>query len=163
MEEYINKLKEELSKIRSDRATPALVENLVVEAYGSKLTIKELASISVPQPRQILIQPWDKEIITQIAKAVERFNPQNETNAVRVTLPALTDERKKEIEKEIGQKCEQARIVIRQARDKQREEIKAIKDEDEKFRKLKELDEEVEEINKQIEEIKKNKIQELCS
>lgn len=163
MEKLINHLKEELNRIRSDRATPVLVENLPVEAYGQKMSIKELASISIPDPRQIAIQPWDKEIITQIEKALEKFNPKNEGNLVRVFLPALTDERKEELKKEIGAKAEQARIAVRQERDKEREIIKQEKDEDERFRKLKDLDEKSEKINKQIEEIKNNKIKEVCS
>lgn len=163
MEKLINHLKEELSRIRSDRATPSLVENLPVEAYGQKLSVKELASISIPDPRQILVEPWDKEIITQIEKTLERFSPKSEGNLVRVFLPALTDERKEELKKEIGAKTEQARIAIRQERDKEREIIKQEKDEDERFRKLKDLDEKSEEVNKEIEEIKNNKMREVCS
>jgi len=163
MQKIIEDLKKELQNIRTDRATPALVENILVDYYGTKVTLKETASITTPEPRMIMIQPWDKEAITNIESALSDYNPKSDGQIIRINLPALTDERKQELEKQIGQLSEQARIKIRQERDKQREEIKQIKDEDEKFRKLKELDEQTEEFNKKIEEIKNKKIQETCS
>jgi len=165
MQKIIENLKKELAGLRTDRATPALVEDILVDYYGTKVTLKETASISAPEPRLIIIQPWDKDSITDIEKALiaKNYTPKNDGQLIRINLPALTDERKKELEKEIGQKTEQARIKIRLQRDKQREEIKELKDEDERYRQLKKLDEDVERINDQIEEIKKTKIQELCS
>jgi|SRR3989344_2293043 len=160
---YTEKLQESFSSIRTDRATPALVENLLVDAYGQKLTVKELASISTPGPRQIMLQPWDREIITQLERALEHFNPKSDGNIIRVFLPALTNERKEELKKEINAKTEQIRILVRKERDQKRDEIKIIKDEDEKFRSLKELDEKVEKINNALEEMKNNKIKETCS
>lgn len=165
MQEIIENLKKELASLRTDRATPALVEDILVDYYGAKVTLRETASISAPEPRLIVIQPWDKDSIVDIEKALaaKNYTPKNDGQLIRVNLPALTDERKKQLEKEIGQKTEQARIKIRLQRDKKREEIKELKDEDERYRQLKKLDEDVEKINEQIEEIKKKKIQELCS
>lgn len=165
MQEHIDNLKKELASLRTDRATPALVEDILVDYYGTKVTLRETASISTPEPRLIVIQPWDKDSIVDIEKALtaKNYTPKNDGQLIRVNLPALTDERKKQLEKEIGQKTEQARIKIRLQRDKKREEIKELKDEDERYRQLKKLDEDVEKINEQIEEIKHKKIQELCS
>jgi len=165
MQEIIEHLKKELASLRTDRATPALVEDILVDYYGAKVTLRETASISAPEPRLLVIQPWDKDSIVDIEKALtaKNYTPKNDGQLIRVNLPALTDERKKQLEKEIGQKTEQARIKIRLQRDKKREEIKELKDEDERYRQLKKLDEDVEKINEQIEEIKKKKIQELCS
>lgn len=165
MQKIIENFKKELASLRTDRATPALVEDILVDYYGTKVTLRETASISAPEPRLILIQPWDQDSIVDIEKAltVKNYTPKNDGQLIRVNLPALTDERKKQLEKEIGQKTEQARIKIRLQRDKKREEIKELKDEDERYRQLKKLDEDTEEINEQIEEIKKKKIQELCS
>lgn len=164
MQEIIEDLKQELNNIRTDRATPALVEDILVDYYGSKVTLKEAASISAPEPRLLVIQPWDKDSLINIEKALieQNFTPKNDGQVIRISLPALTDERKKELEKQIGEKTEQARIKIRIQRDKQREEIKENKDEDARFRELKKLDEDTEEINKQIEEIKNKKLQETC-
>jgi ribosome recycling factor len=163
MEKVIEKLSEDLSLIRSDRATPALVENLPVEAYGSKLTIKEVAAITSPDSRQLVIQPWDKEILNQLESALERFNPRIDGDVLRVTLPSLTDERKEELEKEVNQKCEEARIAVRRNRDKERDDVKKDPDENTRYRKFKELDDESEKINKQIEEMRERKAQEICS
>lgn len=163
MKEVINKFAEELSLIRSDRATPSMVENLPVEVYGSKLTIKELTTIASPETRQLLIEPWDKTIIGKIKKTLERFNPRDDGDRIRITLPSLTDERRSELLREVNQKCEEARIAVRRMRDKNRDEIKKNPDEDERFRKLKELDEETEEINEKIEGLRKRKIEEICS
>ncbi|MFH1392456.1 MAG: ribosome-recycling factor [bacterium] len=165
MQEAIEYLKKEFQNIRTDRATPALVEDILVDYYGTKVTLKETASISAPESRLLIIQPWDKDSIVDIEKALiaKNFTPKNDGQVIRVSLPALTDERKKELEKEIGRKTEQARIKIRLQRDKQREKIKELKDEDERYRQLKKLDEDVEKINEQIEKIKQNKIKELCS
>lgn len=165
MQEIIDNLKKELASMRTDRATPALIEDLLVDYYGAKLTLKEIASISAPEPRLMVIQPWDKEALLSIENALagKNFTSKNDGQVIRVNLPALTDERKKELEKEIGQKVEQTRIKIRLQRDKKREEIKDLKDEDERYRQLKKLDEDVEKINEQVEEIKQKKIKELCS
>ena len=163
MEKVIDKLSEDLSLIRSDRATPALVENLPVEAYGSKLTVKEVATITSPDSRQLVIQPWDKEILNQLESALERFNPRIDGEVLRVTLPSLTDERKEELEKEVNQKCEEARIAVRRNRDKERDDVKKDPDENTRFRKFKELDDASEKVNKQIEEMRGRKVEEICS
>lgn len=164
MQKIIEDLKEELNNIRTDRATPALVENILVDYYGSKVTLKETASITAPEPRLLVIQPWDKDSLINIEKALieQNFTPKNDGQVIRVSLPALTDERKQELKKQIGKITEETRIKIRIQRDKQREEIKQNKDEDARFRELKKLDEDTEEINKQIDEIKNKKLQETC-
>lgn len=165
MQKVISDLNQNLQNIRSDRATPAMIENLSVEYYGSQVTLKETASISTPESRLLMIQPWDKNSIEDIEKALikEGYAPTNDGQIIRISLPALTDERKKELEKKIGEFTEQARVRVRQERDKERNKIQEIKDEDERYRQLKKLDEDTEEINKKIDEIKNNKIQEILT
>ena len=156
--------KADISSIRSGRATPALVEDLTVDAYGQKMKLKELASISIPEPRTIAIQPWDKGVLEAISKAIQEsnlgMNPIADGDIIRLNLPMLTEERRKEFIKLLKQKTEHARIQIRRVR----EEIhKTFSDmsKDEEFRAKENLQKTVDEYNKKIEELEKKKEGEL--
>lgn len=162
-QKIISQLKGDLSRIQTGRATPSLVEDMPVEYYDSQVTLKEVASISSPDSQTILINPWDKEAITNIEKALQErnFSCQSNGQVVRVSLTPPSQEKREELKKEIGQKAEEARIKVRQLRDEEREDIKEIEDEDEMYRQLDDLDEETEKVNQQIEEIKQGKIQQI--
>lgn len=148
-DEIIERCAEDISGIRASRATPALVENIFVDAYGSKTPIQQLATISTPDPRTIIIQPWDKSVVKNIEDGIRAsdlgLNPGNEGDLIRLVLPALSEERRKELVRTLNQRLEQFRVRVRQERDKIKEEIinsekeKAI-GEDEKFRLLEDLD-----------------------
>lgn len=163
-------VKKEISTIQTGRANPSLIDEIMVEVYGQKTPIKGLASIGVPEARTITIEPWDKNIAKDIEKAIREanvgLNPVNEGNLVRISIPQMTEESRKELIKLLGQKIEQGRIQIRGIRDEIRDEIiQAEKDneitEDDKYKFQKDLDEFTGEFNKQIEEISKKKETEI--
>jgi ribosome recycling factor len=110
----------ELTTIRTGRAHPALVENVRVECYGSSLTLKEMCSVSVPEARLLVIQPWDKSLIGDIEKALLASDlgvtPVNDGNVIRIQLPGMSTARREELGKLVGQKLEDARIAVRNVR-----------------------------------------------
>lgn len=133
MDKTIESLLEEFKKIRSGRANAGLVEGLVVDYYGSKTPLKQLASISVPEPRLIVIQPWDKGALPEIEKAFHTsdlgLNPNNDGKVIRISIPALTEERRKELVKVAKGKAEDARVAIRNIRRDGNEEVKTAEKE----------------------------------
>ncbi|OGY48144.1 MAG: ribosome recycling factor [Candidatus Buchananbacteria bacterium RIFCSPHIGHO2_01_FULL_47_11b] len=171
-EQTIARLKDDLATMRVGRANPLLVENIVIEAYGAKTPIKQLASISVPEARTILVQPWDKGIIKEVEKGIVAanigINPVNEGQQLRLTVPQLTEESRKELTKSVSEKEEKARVAIRQVRDRVKEEIvsqerdKAIT-EDDKYNLIKQLDELVKDYNIQIKEFGEKKVNEIMT
>jgi len=162
----------EAAKIRTGRANPGLVEGLMVDYYGVKTPLKQIASIAIPEARQILIQPWDKGSLVQIEAAIREsdlgLNPGNDGIAIRIILPALTEERRHEFVKALNSRAEEGRIAIRNVR----EEIwKDIQDseragnisEDDKFHGKDELQKVVDEYNNRIEEVRKKKEEEILT
>ena len=119
-DKVIEHFKGDASSIRTGRAVSSLVDEISVEHYGGKYQVKELASISIPEPKTILIQPWDKSAIESIVKAIKNsnlgLNPISDASGIRLVMPALTEERRKEFIKLLGQKAEQAHITIRRIR-----------------------------------------------
>ncbi|KKS37455.1 MAG: Ribosome-recycling factor [Parcubacteria group bacterium GW2011_GWA2_42_14] len=176
LKEKLNKIiehfKSEIAVLRTGRATPALVENLPVDYYGTKTPLKALASISTPDPRQILIQPWDKGALQPIEKAIQvsqlGLNPAVDGVYIRLNLPQLTEERRKDLIKLLGQKAEETKISVRKTREEALREVdeqekKKEISEDEKFRKKSEAQKTVDEINKKIEEIVNGKEKEIMN
>lgn len=168
----ITHLKKELESLRTGRATPALVENILVEAYGAKTPLEHLASITTPEPKTIVIQPWDKNIIKEIEKALSSKNlgiqPVNEGNLIRLTLAPLTEESRRELLKILSHKLEQARISLRNTRDKIKEEIVTAEKnkeitEDDKYRYQKELDEFTAQYTEKIKELGEKKTNEMIT
>lgn len=168
----ITDLKTDISSLRTGRATPALVEDIEVDAYGAKQPLKALSAISVPEPRQIVIQPWDKTILPAIEKAIQSssvgLQPIADKDSIRLSLPQLTDERKQQLIKLLKEKLEVARIQVRQHRDGAMKEIdmkeraKEIS-EDEKFREKQALEKTVADHNKKIEDLGKTKEAEITA
>lgn len=163
-------LENELNKIRTSRATPSLVEDVVVDCFGQKFPLKQLAAISVPEPKQILIQPWDKSYIEGIVKALEKTgagaNPIVDKETIRINLPALNEEYRKSLVRTVSEKEEQARKTVRKWREEVWSEIQdKTKEgeirEDDKFRAKDELQELVDEYNGKIEELGERKKQEI--
>ncbi|OGY53178.1 MAG: ribosome recycling factor [Candidatus Buchananbacteria bacterium RIFCSPLOWO2_01_FULL_45_31] len=172
LEKSLENLKKELATLRVGRANPMIVENILVDAYGSKMPIKQLASITVPEARTILVQPWDKAAAKDIEKAIQAanigINPVNEGAQIRLTVAPLTEESRKELTRSVGEKMEKTRIAVRQIRDKERDEIiKKEKNkeitEDDKFNLQKKLDEIVKEYNDKIKEISEKKEEEIMT
>ncbi|MEK7528663.1 MAG: ribosome recycling factor [Patescibacteria group bacterium] len=158
----IEHLKTDLAKLQTGRATPALVEDVLVEAYGSMQPIKAMASISIPDARSLLIQPWDKSQLSSVEKAIIAADigvtPVNDGINVRINMPQLTEERRKDLVKVVGKMVEDARIGVRHSRSEAHAAFKALKaksemTEDDVTRAEKTLQEKVDACNRQIEEI----------
>lgn len=129
MQDSVEALKNDLSVIRTGRASPALVEKVLVDYYGQPTPMIQLASISVPEPRQLLIRPFDASSLTDIEKAIHTsdlgLTPNNDGKVVRLNLPPLTEERRKELVRVVQGRVEEARISVRNSR---RDSIKDMRD-----------------------------------
>jgi len=172
LDKVIQFLDRELQKIRTGRATPSLVEDVVVDCFGQKFPLKQLAAISIPESKQILIQPWDKSYVEGIVKALSETgtgaNPIVDRDIIRINLPPLSEEYRKNLIHLISEKQEQARQTIRYWRDdawdKIQEKFKERKiREDDKFRAKDELQELIDEYNKKIETMGDKKKKEIQS
>ncbi len=120
MSKSIVSLKSDLATIRSGRANASILDNISVEAYGSMMPINQLGTISIPEARAIVIQPWDKSILSALEKAIQKsdlgLNPNNDGSIIRINLPELTEERRKEMVKQVKTKCEDAKVAVRNIR-----------------------------------------------
>jgi ribosome recycling factor len=171
MEKCISHVKEDLSQIRTGRATPELVEDVIVSAYETTSPLKNLATITSVDAKTINIQPWDKTILDNIVNAIEGadlgFTPIKEGNRVLVKTPDLTEERRKEYVKVMKERIEDGRVAVRQVRQKYMKEIdQAQKDgfsEDEADRLRDEIEKIVKETNEQIEDIRTAKEKDLMT
>lgn len=172
MENSIEHFKKELIQLRTGRASTALVENILVDYYGTKSPMKQVASITVPEPRTIVILPWDKGVLVNIEAAIREsqlnLNPMNDGNVVRINVSQLTEDRRKELVKVLNQKTEEARIAIRKHREDVWEEIQELeKDgkigEDDKFAGKDKLQEVVDGYNLIIEDIRQKKEEEIMT
>jgi ribosome recycling factor len=125
----IEALKHSLASVRTGRAAPSLVEQLEVEAYGVGTPLIQLAQINAPEPRQILIQPYDRSLIKPIEKAIQSSDlglaPSNDGAVIRLNIPALTEERRKDLVKQLHKKVEEARVEVRTLRRHAHEEMRA--------------------------------------
>jgi len=162
----------ELSTLRTGRANSALVENVQVEVYGTKNPLKNIASITIPEAKSILIQPWDKSNLSEIEKAITNANlglqPTNDGNNIRINLPPLTEERRKDLVKSLKQSAEECRVKIRNVREDIWKEVgKLQKDkkitEDEKYEAQEELKKVVDEYNEKVKELADKKEQEIMT
>jgi ribosome recycling factor len=163
-------LKNDLAQIRSGRANPALVENVKVDAYGSRMNLKEIASILVPDAKTLLIQVWDKGLINPVIKGIEEsrlgLTPNVEGQSIKLIMPPLIEERKKELTKLLHDKLEQARIRIRRGRDEVWHKVQNLEkekkiSEDDKFRAKDDLQKVVDDYNKKVKEMGEGKEREL--
>ncbi len=131
MRATVDHFKQELKGLRSNRANPAMVEGVLVEAYGSTMRLKELANIGAPEPRQILITPFDPQTAGAIGKGIEKANlnlqPIVEGGHVRITIPPMDENMRKEIAKQGKKKAEDAKIAIRENRRKGNEQVRKEK------------------------------------
>jgi ribosome recycling factor len=128
MEEALEAVRREFSTVRTGKASPALLDTVKVEAYGAKMPLNQVASISTPEGSLIMVQPFDRSLISEIEKGIQQaglgLNPQNDGNVIRVPVPALNEERRREMVKLLGKQAEDARISIRHARRDGNDEIK---------------------------------------
>jgi ribosome recycling factor len=160
----------ELGTVRAGRANPSLVENLLVEAYGSTMKLQELASITAPEAAMLIVQPWDSSVIGPISNAIRtsdlNLNPVVDSTIIRLPIPPLTQERRQEMVKLVGRKAEEGKVAVRSIRHDAFSELKRHKDngeisQDEQLGLEKRLQEVVDATNKQIETAAQQKEQEL--
>jgi ribosome recycling factor len=170
LDKSIEFLETELATIHTGRATVSLVDEIMVPAYGGSQPLKAVANITIPEARQILIQPWDRGIVGTIENAIRDselgFNPVNTGDVIRINIPELTEERRREFVKIAKEKAEEARIGIRNSRAEVWNEIKKAKtdgqiSEDDMYHGESELQKLVDTYNKKIEDIFSAKEKEL--
>ena len=129
MNKSLNNLSQEFAAIRAGRANPAVLDKVLVDYYGSPTPINQLAAVSVPDLRMLLITPWDKSVLKEIEKAIQTsdigINPQNDGAALRMQFPPMTEERRRELTKDIAKMGEDCKVAIRSIR---RDAIDKIKD-----------------------------------
>jgi ribosome recycling factor len=130
MDKAISVLKDELGSIRTGRATPALLSRIVVDYYGTQVPIQQLASFSVPEPRTLMIQPYDKNAIAAMEKAIMGsevgITPSSDGNVIRLSFPPLTEERRKDLIKVVHQRGEEGRVAVRNVRRHSKEELERL-------------------------------------
>ncbi|MCL5666633.1 MAG: ribosome recycling factor [Patescibacteria group bacterium] len=162
----------ELSGVRTGRANPALLNTVQVESYGSKMPIEHIASVTVSDARTLTISPWDKGQLQAVEKAIQManlgFNPSNDGQVIRITLPPLNEERRKEMVKLVGQIAEKARIGVRNAREDVIKEMKKAESDgkiskDDLARGQKKLQETVDKYNEEIKRMAGEKEKEVMT
>ena len=170
MEKTSEALKREYSTLRAGRATPALLDKIQVEYYGAMTPLNQMANISAPESRMLVVQPWDKSAMKAIEKAILAsdlgLNPNNDGSIIRIAIPQLTEERRKELVKVVKKKDEEAKVAIRNIRRELNNDIKALEkeksvSEDDAARGLDDAQKLTEKWIKKLDEITKNKEAEI--
>src|SRR3712207_620570 len=135
MDKSISVLKKELSSMKAGKANPSMLDKIKVEYYGSETLINQLANVSSPEPRVLLIQPWDKNSLKDIERAILQsdlgLNPSNDGSVIRLIVPELTEETKKEIVKKVKKMGEEAKVAIRSIRRDANDKVKNLKKDNE--------------------------------
>ena len=160
MDKTLNNLDSELNTIRAGRANPHVLDKIMVDYYGMPTPLQQAANISVPEPRMIQIQPWEKSLLKEITKAINMsdvgINPTNDGTCIRLVFPELTEERRKELVKDVKKKGEEAKIAIRNVRREGNDHLKKLKDEEVSEDTIKDLEEELQKVtDKKIELVEK--------
>ena len=165
MDKVVSSLNHNYSTIRAGRANPAVLDRVQVDYYGVPTPVNQVAAISVAEARILVIQPWDKGMLSPVEKAIQMsdigINPQNDGNVIRLTFPALTEDRRREIAKEISKRAEEGKVAVRNARRDGMDDLKKlkkdaavsedeIKDGEDRLQKI--TDKHIEEIDKLAEE-----------
>lgn len=170
LDKAVSYLEGEMAKIRTGRASPSLVENIIVDCFGEKFPLKQLAAISSPEPKQLIIQPWDKSYIEGIEKAISAsslgVSAVVDKEIIRINLPPLSDDYRKDLIRILSEKQEDVRKTIRHWREKAWSEIQEKSRtgevrEDDKFRAKEKLQELIDDYNEKVEKIGEKKKKEI--
>ena len=170
MQGALDVLGREFAGVRTGRANAALLEGIRVDYYETPTPLNQVASVSVPDARTLMIQPWDQSTLTKIEKAIQKsdlgLTPANDGKVIRLTIPALNEERRKQLAKSVGKLAEEARVAIRNVRREAKEKIKALlKDkkisEDDERRSETELQKLTDRSTQKVDELQKKKEQEI--
>ncbi len=128
MGKTVDSLRQELTRIRTGKANPALLDNIKVPYYDQEMPLKQVASIAVPDPKQIVVQPWDKSILGEVEKAIQKadlgLNPHNDGSFIRIPIPPLTEERRRDLVKAVKNMVEDSKIALRNIRRDANEQLK---------------------------------------
>lgn len=172
MEKCLAALERDFSSIRAGRANPAILDKVMVDYYGAPTPINQMAAISVPEARLLVVQPWDASTLKEIEKAINTsdigINPQNDGKVIRLSFPQLTEEHRKNLQKDISKRGEEAKVAIRNVRRDAMDDIKKLKKdnqitEDDQKDGEKKLQDITDSFIKQSEEITKKKEEEILS
>lgn len=172
MDKCLSSLERDYSAIRAGRANPAVLDKVMVDYYGVPTPINQMAAVSVPEARLLVIQPWDASTLKEIEKAINTsdigINPQNDGKVIRLSFPQLTEEHRKELKKDISKRGEEAKVAIRNIRRDAMDDLKKLKKdneitEDDQKNGEKKLQDITDEFVKQTEEITKKKEEEILS
>ncbi len=172
MDDALDAVRREFNTVRTGKATPALLDTVRVDAYGSKMPLNQVASVSTPEPSLLVVQPFDKSIMEDVERAIMQadlgLNPANDGTLIRVPIPSLNEERRKEYVKLLHKMAEDGKISIRHARRETREEIhQLVKDheigEDDGRRREDELERLTHEYTERIDELLKKKEEEVMA
>jgi len=129
MDSALEALRREFASVRTGKASPALLDSIRVEAYGSKVPLNQVGTVAAPEPRLLTITPWDKSLLKEIDRGLREsdlgLNPSNDGTIIRVPIPALTEERRREFVKHLHKMAEEARVAVRQARKDANDDVKA--------------------------------------
>lgn len=170
MKRAVEILQRDLANIRAGRASPALLDRVLVDYYGTPTPITSLATVSVPEPRMLVIQPWDRSSLPAVEKAIQKsdlgLNPSSDGTVIRLVLPQLTEERRRELVKQVHRRAEEGRVAIRNIRRESHDELKKLEkehhiSEDELRRSSERLQKLTDSFIAQIDEIARRKEQEV--
>ena len=166
MEKAVDAMRREFASVRTGKASPALLDVVRVDAYGSKMPINQVATVSAPEPRLLIVQPWDKSLSGAIEKAIQTadlgLNPANDGNLIRVPVPALTEERRKEMVRMLHKLAEEGRVAVRHFRQEANKDLKRRQSaheisEDEAHRQMEEVQKMTDNFIHKIDELLKAK------
>jgi len=172
MQAAVDLLAREFSGVRTGRANTALLDTVRVEAYGAQTPISQMASLSVPDPRTLVIQPWDTTQMTAIEKAILKsdlgLTPSSDGKVIRLTMPTLTEERRKQLAKTVGKLAEEARVAVRNIRRDANDRLKALAKEkkvsqDEERRGHEQIQKTTDKFVARVDELTKKKEQEILA
>ena len=170
MEKAIEAMRREFGSVRTGKASPNMLDSVRVDAYGSKLPMNQVATVSAPEPRLLIIQPYDKTLLVAIEKGIANaelgLNPANDGNVIRVPVPALTEQRRKEMVKTLHKLAEEGRVAVRHARQEANKELKKKQaaheiSEDDSRRHQDEVQKTTDSYIKKIDDLLKSKEQEV--
>ncbi|WP_353892062.1 ribosome recycling factor [Proteinivorax hydrogeniformans] len=170
MKKAVESLQTELNSVRAGRATPSLLDRIVVDYYGAQTPLNQLANISTPEPRLLVVQPWDKTVIPEVEKAILKsdlgLTPSNDGSVIRLAIPALTQERRSELVRYVKQKGEDGKVAIRNVRRDGNEMVKSLEkdneiSEDESRKAQEEIQKITDQFIKEADRIIQNKEEEI--
>lgn len=128
MDKVVQNVRKEFASVRAGRATPAMLDKVMVDYYGSPMPVNQVAGVSSPEPRLLVISPWEKNMLTEIEKAIQKsdlgLNPANDGTVIRLSIPALTEERRQDLVKQVRKMAEEARVAVRNVRRDANDELK---------------------------------------